>query len=192
MLSDEELAEETRLEQDREKERIRWLQEMREKSLAQEIELRKKADAERRKQKSADSDVILLEDDSEGESTTKRPKKAPTVITLSSDESDTDTDRPLTGYDDSTASVGGMHTDDTKNVADNQGRVLVNVNHPPDESDIFLTPKLAATVKAHQIGGIRFLYDNIVESMSRFKSSPGFGCILAHTMGLGKTLQAIR
>lgn len=80
---------------------------------------------------------------------------------------------------------------DILNQHDSLGQVLVNLNHPPEEENVFLAPQLARAVKPHQIGGIRFLYDNLVESLERFKTSSGFGCILAHSMGLGKTLQVI-
>jgi RAD54-like protein 2 len=36
------------------------------------------------------------------------------------------------------------------------------------------------------------LYDNIIESLSRVKNrNSGFGCILAHSMGLGKRFQTV-
>lgn len=84
-----------------------------------------------------------------------------------------------------------MHTNDVYNVPDEQGRVLINVGHPEHEADIFLAPQIARVIKPHQIGGVRFLFDNVIESVDRFNTSTGFGCILAHSMGLGKTLQIV-
>ena len=79
---------------------------------------------------------------------------------------------------------------DDLNTPDLNGQVLININHPPDEQNIYLAQHLSSKIKSHQIGGIRFLYDNIIESLSRVKNrNGGFGCILAHSMGLGKTFQ---
>ncbi|XP_066996034.2 uncharacterized protein [Anabrus simplex] len=123
--------------------------------------------------------------------------KGKDVVTISSSSDDDDCillSEPSSGdeadpVDDPTNS--GMHTNDLYNVPDEHGRVLVNVGHPPEEEDIFLAPQIARVIKPHQIGGVRFLYDNVVETIERFNTSTGFGCILAHSMGLGKTLQVV-
>jgi RAD54-like protein 2 len=85
----------------------------------------------------------------------------------------------------------GMHVNDALNIRNIDGNVLVNVGHPDEDNDIYLASQLAHCIKPHQIGGVRFMYDNVIESTSRFSSSQGFGCILAHSMGLGKTMQIV-
>eukprot|EP01134_Creolimax_fragrantissima_P001047 CFRG1047T1 len=86
------------------------------------------------------------------------------------------------------------HLDDTLNVPDANGRVLVNVGHNPSEEDIFLLPALARKAKPHQIGGLRFMYDVIVDSKESFgdgRLNTGYGCVLAHSMGMGKSFQIV-
>lgn len=124
--------------------------------------------------------------------------KGKDVVTISSSSSDEDDciliSEPSGGEEsdqEEDTSNSGMHTNDLYNIPDEQGRVLVNVGRPENEPDVFLAPQIARIIKPHQIGGIRFLFDNVVESLERFKTSTGFGCILAHSMGLGKTLQVV-
>ena len=75
-----------------------------------------------------------------------------------------------------------IYTNDELNVADASGQVLINRNHPPDEPDVFLLPYLGRNAKPHQIGGIRFIYDNIVESLARVHNKDtGFGYIYRKT-----------
>ncbi|XP_031397920.1 protein CHROMATIN REMODELING 20 isoform X2 [Punica granatum] len=69
---------------------------------------------------------------------------------------------------------------------------IVNVVRERDEVAIRVPPSISAKLKTHQVTGIRFIWENIVQSIGKVKSGDkGLGCILAHTMGLGKTLQVI-
>ncbi|CAH8531125.1 unnamed protein product [Heterobilharzia americana] len=81
---------------------------------------------------------------------------------------------------------------DADNLADIDGKIIINTSRDQDEEpEIVLCPQMARVIKPHQVSGIRFLYDNVVESVKRFQTTDGFGCILAHSMGLGKTIQII-
>lgn len=55
----------------------------------------------------------------------------------------------------------GIHVDDSKNIPDSQGRVLVNVGHPSSDPDVFLSPQVARAIKPHQVGREIHIYFNL-------------------------------
>ncbi|XP_015697378.1 protein CHROMATIN REMODELING 20 isoform X2 [Oryza brachyantha] len=69
---------------------------------------------------------------------------------------------------------------------------IVNVAREEDEAPVRIPSSISAKLKPHQVSGIRFLWENVIQSVKKVKSGDkGFGCILAHNMGLGKTFQVI-
>ncbi|KAJ7569529.1 hypothetical protein O6H91_01G082600 [Diphasiastrum complanatum] len=69
---------------------------------------------------------------------------------------------------------------------------IVNGARAPTEEIVRIPPSISKSLRPHQLSGVRFMWENCIESVTKVKSGDsGLGCILAHSMGLGKTLQVI-
>lgn len=68
--------------------------------------------------------------------------------------------------------------------------VVLDFNTKKNEK-IVVHPEITKHLKAHQVEGIKFMYDCCYGSVDNIEKFPGSGCILAHCMGLGKTFQLI-
>lgn len=66
------------------------------------------------------------------------------------------------------------------------GRIIVN-DAAKDDAYLYLNEHIAQRIKPHQIDGIRFLWASTITESNEKELQ---GCLLAHTMGLGKTMQA--
>lgn len=67
--------------------------------------------------------------------------------------------------------------------SDEAMRELILKTNAETQVKTFVHSEVTKYLKTHQIDGIKFLFENCYEENS--------GCILAHCMGLGKTLQVI-
>lgn len=76
-----------------------------------------------------------------------QPPVSPDVIDVSSGEDDA----IVHINEEEESEPSGAHANDALNQPDARGRVLVNMNHPAAEEDIFLSPQLARAVKPHQV-----------------------------------------
>jgi SNF2 family DNA or RNA helicase len=67
-----------------------------------------------------------------------------------------------------------------------RAKIIINESKFENEGFIFIHDHIGSRIKNHQIDGIRFMWSQIVSKDGALQ-----GCLLAHTMGLGKTMQVI-
>ncbi|ROW17590.1 hypothetical protein VPNG_00757 [Cytospora leucostoma] len=65
-----------------------------------------------------------------------------------------------------------------------QSRLIINESKLDGQNLVYINPEIAPLIKDHQIDGVRFMWDQLLSGSNQ-------GCLLAHTMGLGKTMQVI-
>ncbi|VUC33552.1 unnamed protein product, partial [Clonostachys rosea] len=67
-----------------------------------------------------------------------------------------------------------------------KSRLIINETKDENQSFVYINDDIGLRIKDHQIDGVRFLWNQIIQDPSVRQ-----GCLLAHTMGLGKTMQVI-
>jgi len=72
-------------------------------------------------------------------------------------------------------------------ISSDKARLIVNETKEDKYELIYLNDHTGRKIKDHQIEGVRFLWNHVVAKSNLVRQ----GCLLAHEMGLGKTMQAI-
>jgi SNF2 family DNA or RNA helicase len=65
-----------------------------------------------------------------------------------------------------------------------QERIIINDAKHDDQGFVYVHEQISQRIKEHQVDGVRFMWSQIVTNGDVMQ-----GCLLAHTMGLGKTMQ---
>ncbi|XP_065815177.1 transcriptional regulator ATRX isoform X1 [Labrus bergylta] len=70
-------------------------------------------------------------------------------------------------------------------------KLVLDADEETKEPLVQVHRNLVTKLKPHQVDGVQFMWDCCCESVKKMEKSSGSGCILAHCMGLGKTLQVV-
>ena len=76
--------------------------------------------------------------------------------------------------------------------SDSLADLFLDIDPETKTSLIQVDKNIVVNLKSHQIDGLKFMWDSCFEKVEMIKEGhKGSGCILAHCMGLGKTLQVV-
>lgn len=67
-------------------------------------------------------------------------------------------------------------------------KLVLDFDPETKEELISVDKKLVKKLKPHQGQGVKFMWDASFESLEKLNENHGGGCILAHCMGLGRSL----
>ncbi|CAK7213795.1 hypothetical protein SCUCBS95973_001920 [Sporothrix curviconia] len=74
----------------------------------------------------------------------------------------------------------------TGQLSSNKARLIINEAKDKNHGFVYVNSWIGQNIRDHQIDGVRFMWNQIIAPPESRQ-----GCLLAHTMGLGKTMQVI-
>lgn len=174
----------------------------------------------KQKKKSNKSDDSNVDDDDDDEKDVKTKRRKRIKEVASSNDEDDDKDSPSKGrknirklmkgdrLDISTKEAAKLERERKQRIDERQKlynqfyderpeevkeitKLVLDFNETTKKPLLQVHKKLVSKLKPHQANGIKFMWDACFESLERCNEESGSGAILAHCMGLGKTLQVI-
>lgn len=99
--------------------------------------------------------------------------------------------RPTSTTVTSNQSVQNRTTPVQNSIARAASDLILDFDKDSKEELLKIDAEIAKRLKPHQLSGVKFMWNACFETLLKSRTERGSGCILAHCMGLGKTVTAI-